>query len=301
MFFDLRFRLFYSIFILLLNFVFSASSWAIVLEAIYGDDDRQEAHLWKGTEVFEWTRATAAMVDKKNIQRNWFFGSRYEFKNVKTLNKDSNVCADERFAKQLSPAKCTGVLVGEDLLLTAGHCIEDAKDCKKYRWVFDVKETPTGGIEKKFHQSLVFKCKKIVKRDYDFGKKVDFSLIQLDKKVSGRAPVKFRQNGNMSDAADLFIIGHPSGLPLKVANNSRPIDNTHENYFIADLDAFEGNSGSPVIDRSTGLLEGILVAGSRDYYLDPINQCQRYFKCEDNTCGGEEVTRIINVFPYLHL
>ena len=45
----------------------------------------------------------------------------------------------------------------------------------------------------------------------------------------------------------LVVIGHPSGLPTKIADGAWVRNNESEYYFVTNLDTFGGNSGSAVL------------------------------------------------------
>ena len=72
--------------------------------------------------------------------------------------------------------------------------------------------------------------------------------------------------------------------------------NSEENYFTGDLDTFGGNSGSPVFNKRTGVVEGILVRGQKGYAYDSEGSCYRVHVvnkiCEGENCKMEDVTRI---------
>jgi len=61
------------------------------------------------------------------------------------------------------------------------------------------------------------------------------------------------------------------------------------------LDTFKGNSGGPVINAKTGLVEGIVVRGEKDKEKDNENKCFRLKRCKDDECRGEDITRISQV------
>ena len=60
-------------------------------------------------------------------------------------------------------------------------------------------------------------------------------------------------------------------------------------YFVANLDTYGGNSGSPVINAGTGILEGILVRGETDF----IHQgtCFESYVVPDDGGRGEDSTK----------
>ena len=59
---------------------------------------------------------------------------------------------------------------------------------------------------------------------------------------------RIRTDEKISDNAKVHVIGHPCGLPLKLGDNSIITDNNEHSYFVANLDTFGGNAGSPVFN-----------------------------------------------------
>ena len=55
---------------------------------------------------------------------------------------------------------------------------------------------------------------------------------------------------------------------MKIADGAWVRKNTNPVFFQTNLDAFGGNSGSPVLNSETGEVEGILVRGEIDYSYD---------------------------------
>ena len=180
--------------------------------------------------------------------------------------------------------------MGEDLLVTAGHCMQSQEDCSYYNWVFGFKKKWDGHIATEFSLENVYSCQKILVSKYDPIGKKDYALIKLDRPVLERKPLSFRRNGKIDNEAELVVIGHPSGLPTKIADNARVRDNGDPLFFNANLDTFQGNSGSAVFNKKTGVVEGILVRGDTDYVTE--DSCMVINRCEDHGCRGEDVTRI---------
>ena len=59
----------------------------------------------------------------------------------------------------------------------------------------------------------------------------------------------------------LTVIGASDGLPLKIDAGGR-VRYVSDGFFMADVDAFPSNSGSPVIATATGELVGVLIGGA---------------------------------------
>jgi hypothetical protein len=86
----------------------------------------------------------------------------------------------------------------------------------------------------------------------------------LDRRA-GRAPLKVSLH-DVAKGQELYMIGHPAGLPAKYADDAVVVDLREDRkLFSADLDAYGGNSGSPVFDKATGRVVGVLVAGENDF------------------------------------
>ena len=214
------------------------------------------------------------------------------------------LCEGEKFAKQLSIGNCSGFLVGDKYLVTAGHCMTSDNDCSGAKWVFDYKKGEVEDLS--LEADKVYSCKTIVSQKLTSHDKMDYALIELDRVVEGREPLQFRKEGKIGLGEGLFVIGSPSGLPLKISGDSTVQANSNDVYFDADLDTFGGNSGSAVFNARSGEVEGILVRGAKDYATYTRKdengndyQCQGVNYCESGVtggaCGGEAVTRITNV------
>jgi hypothetical protein len=89
------------------------------------------------------------------------------------------------------------------------------------------------------------------------------------------------------------VVGHPSGLPVTIAGGAT-VQLHRQTFFQADLDTYQGNSGSPVFngDRLRAgelFVEGILVRGEVDFEQD--TPCLLSRRCPlFKGCRGEDVT-----------
>lgn len=278
----------------LLTLSFSISSFAQdswIDKVIYGVDDRKDIYESSNEMYKQLASSTAAMIsDSLLIPQE---GNTMLVKSA-TLEQEG-ICSDARFAKQTAGASCSGFLVGDQYLVTAGHCIQDIDDCKKFSWVFGYSNMTEEKLTQIIPNSEVYKCEKIVSRTLDRSTGNDFALVKLDRSVSDHVPLKFRTAGKTPDTANLVVIGHPSGLPTKIADGATVRSNTNKYYFQATLDTFGGNSGSAVLDSTTGIVEGILVRGETDYVNDPVQNCYRPKVCKVTECRGEDATRITNI------
>ncbi len=231
-------------------------------EVVYGEDDRIETY--EASANAQKLAASTAGMFKKNETISL---AKFTLFSPDTLGKRMNLCPGEKFSEQATPLDCSGFLVGPDLLVTAGHCIQDQSDCEKVGWVFDYKvDERTGRPPVLMTNKNIYSCKEVVEARLEStpdGRRIDYSLIRLDRKVTGRRPLKIRTEGKIKNGEKVVVIGHPSGLPQKVAGGARVVDNSAQNYFQTNLDTFGGNSGSAVFNGMNGTVEGILVRGRK--------------------------------------
>lgn len=101
----------------------------------------------------------------------------------------------------------------------------------------------------KFNPEDVYSIEKVKAHKWERIKGyVDWAWVQLDRPVVGRVPLKI-DFSSVKASTELYMLGHPTGLPVKLARNAKVKKKDHKDYFEADLDAFKGNSGSPVFNK----------------------------------------------------
>lgn len=277
-------------FICLCSLLFSINLQARVInKVIYGQDDRKDIYETHNELYKRLALSTAASF---SIDRLRDEGDTMTI--IGNTLESYGKCSDIRFAKQMAASDCSGSLVGDQYILTAGHCVNSLEDCHSFMWVFGYANSTAEQNSYTIPKTDVYKCTEIIERQGSYN---DYALIKLDRPVTGREPLKYRTEGKIADNTGLVVIGHPTGLPAKVADgaNVREGANNDAWFFQTNLDTFTGNSGSAVFDAKTGIIEGILVRGEQDYEEDTANSCERPYVCKDNECRGEDVTRVTNV------
>lgn len=291
---------------------------------IYGTDNRREVYD-APKEQQELASSVAVMVNKKDVasddeKTDVFHLSQLSLKEImesefaqeegdaseskislkllqEAQEKDSlAICSEEPFMNQPAPGGCTGFLIGPDLLATAGHCVSITNFCENYRWVFDFKldrKSQLAGAD--VPAENVYSCKKVISTAFNIPLGLDYGLVLLDRKVKGRSPLKLQVGKFAPKETELLVMGSPMGLPLKIADGAKVRESSHPFYFVANLDTFEGNSGSPVFNRDTLEVEGIIVRGEEDFAMNTEKMCIESKKCADGECAGESVTRMASL------
>jgi hypothetical protein len=261
-------------------------------KGIYGDDNRrlvEELDKQFDALQIEHSRAVLAQVPKWRVTSEDTTSLSIQ---TKSLTSGMNFCSDEKFSNLPLISSCSAFLVGEDLMLTAGHCVKDKYECQKNYWVLDYDDA--SGFEGA-SGAVVFKKEKIVTwaqvLSWSENPKLDYALIKLNRKITDRTPLKIRRTGTVDNNASLLVIGHPMGLPKIMADQAMIRDNSLTYTFVTNADTFSGNSGSPVINPETNLVEGILVRGDEDFRMDINLGCNRSNHCLGSECKGETVQR----------
>jgi V8-like Glu-specific endopeptidase len=259
-------------------------------KVIYGDDNRLDIFEVTNAMHQRLAKSTAALVKSYNVEETR--------SGMKLSGGSLNVCDGERFKGQQTAAFCSGFLVEKDskqFFVTAGHCIRTQSACESTKYVFDYKVNEAGQREHIVPSSSVYSCKRLVAQELNSMDKNDYAVIELDREVTDREPLTFRQNGTISTGEEILVIGHPSGLPTKVADDAFVRD-TNSIFFETNLDTYGGNSGSAVFNATSGEVEGILVRGHNDY--EYRNGCKASVRCDMDSCRGEDVTNI-RAIPFL--
>lgn len=252
-------------------------------KVIYGNDDRQDVYEVSDSSVRELADSTVAMIANSRLSAD---GRGNVTISNKSYGKDNHLCKDEPFYDQPTAAMCSGFLVGDDMLATAGHCIQD-RTCSQNSFVFNYKMAGPGVIPSSVGEEDVYKCAKVIARE-QLSNGQDYSLVKLDRPVKGHKPLTLA-TATPKVGDGLFVIGHPTGLPTKVAGGAK-IRRVESSFIVANLDTYGGNSGSAVFSEDTHEVVGILVRGERDFTTS--GSCNRSYTCTDSNCRGEDVTLI---------
>jgi Trypsin-like peptidase domain len=203
----------------------------------------------------------------------------------------------EPFWDQPRPGFCTGFKIGPDLVATAGHCVRpDAETgpgevgCGNLRLVFGFRKARSqASADREIPAANVYRCVSVLAGHLDTE---DWRIIRVDRIID--APhVTVRLEGRPPLGERLTVVGHPTGLPVTISDGAT-VQRHRSTFFSADLDTYQGNSGSPVFNtnrlRSGELfVEGILVRGENDFVQE--TPCLISRRCPlFSSCRGEDVT-----------
>ena len=296
--------------------------------------------------VWKWADATAVMTSRTELCRSFssedvcFLDGDPISANPTSLINKVNLCHAEPFAAQrtlitsgdhiATRAVCTAFLVGDDLMLTAGHCVqpdggdETDADGNTIGWCSDV--TIAFGYDRVagrasntvIRRSDQYGCQEIVARQRTGD--LDYALVRTDRAVIGHHRLRLRRSGTVSSGTSVVLPAHPLGLALKVdalgavvtAETGCSTSATSNCLVESNYNSNGGSSGAPLINRLTGLVEAIHFAGPRDELIaaneDPADlvdtdlgstACNVYRHCSDtmgcshaNTVAWSHATNI---------
>lgn len=274
--------------------VISANIYSQRDKSIYGVDNRRlvrslEESKSQDQTILNYSSSMFAQIPTWRITDN--SNNRIGIK-TKSLKDGLKFCSDENFLEEPIISSCTAFLIAPNIIMTAGHCVKDKFDCKKQTWVLDYKNSGDESFQNEvisFPKENTFQCAELISKIEN--NKLDFALIKLDRAIDDRPILKIRKDGKIDNKESLLLLGFPLGMPMIASDQIFIRDNSQEFVFKTNADSFSGNSGSPLIGLNSGLVEGILIRGDDDFYMDEKAGCNRTYRCSDKDCRGETVLR----------
>jgi hypothetical protein len=287
---------------------------SLVHATVYGTDDRrpiprtspQQQQLARGVAIlipsnFKTVRADGLVdIETEAIGKMW------------------NMCSSENFDYRRPGffVGCTGFLIAPDLMVTAGHCMVNSGEerdivtpyCEAFQFLFDFQEAANGSVQTRgLSPDRFVECEKVIHAIHDsvsndrlgtIDFRSDFALVKLKRAIVNRpyftlakTPVKPGEQISMIGAALGGPLLHATGRVLSLASN----------YYSTNLDAFEGNSGSPVFNSNSEVI-GLLVRGYPDSLISrPGASCSVVNHCHENATNCEQPNPFVpsgeHVFP----
>lgn len=281
------------------------------LRAIYGCDDRKNYYDSMVTDNQRKAAHATAIMLRNNQLRSVDGGAHFDLPSgtanfcspqqvLDANRRDASIPRiPERFWEEPAPGFCSSFKIGPRLMASAGHCVKSDSDCKgsanspgiSFVFGFEM-ESADAKPEKSIPKANVYKCVSLIGRA--FTQDDDYSIVGVDRDID--APQVTLRNAQTDTAlkedTKLTVVGYPMGLPVKIADGAA-VRRIKREYFVANLDSYEGNSGSAVFNsdklaQGQLLVEGILVRGQHDFLQEvPCNISRR---CPNTGCRGEDVT-----------
>ena len=253
-------------------------------KVIYGTDNRQELYDVTDPAILTDADSVVALISSSSITDN---GNGTSTLKGPQFSDRYRLCSSEPFGNQPVIAFCTGFLVDPNIVATAAHCVQDS-NLASVRFVFEFEMENDTTAETTIPNSEIYRGIRILGRQIGL-EGTDWALVQLDRPVLNHPCVRIRRTGKIADSGSVHVIGHPCGLPKKYAGDAIVRNNAPSRYFVANLDTYGGNSGSPVFNSVTHEVEGILVRGETDFVLN--GACYVSNICPADGCRGEDCTR----------
>jgi V8-like Glu-specific endopeptidase len=278
-------------------------------KSLYGPDRRKEFYEIQDPIQLAVVNSVGALVDSDHFLES---PSSYDLSGDSLGNdKKLNLCSGAHYEMEPEISYCTAFVVGPDMIATAGHCVPRILDHIRlvfgYRAIRPHEDTQ---IVKEIPKSQVYKITDVVKcvdneplkqndkcqGDGLGGRTLDYALLRVDRKIRDHLPLPLDITNGVAEKDELYVVGYPLGLPMKLADQGLVRSVSNVGYFASNLDTFAGNSGSPVLRAGTLTVEGILVRGDNDFWLQ--GSCQVALVCpRDKDCknDGEDSTLLKSV------
>lgn len=234
------------------------SSIKATQRAIYGEDGRVESGRASG-EVRRLGASVAALFSRRDVLE---VGGQYHVM-TRPFAEVYCLAPGEAFAEQPCGAYGTAWVLDEHHMVTAGHCVP-ASGVDDMVCVFGFAVNAAGEVPLCFEAGQVaFPSAALSSRELEEAGDGDWAVLRFEQALPA-PPLRLRAEGEVVVGEPVWMLGHPCGIPLKYAPGALVTGHKNDDRFFATLDAFAGNSGSPVFDAQHEVV-GVLVRGAEDW------------------------------------
>jgi len=215
-------------------------------------------------------------------------------------------CDDVRFLNQPCCPGGTAVLVADDVIVTAGHVLWRLGnyDVTQLRFVFGFEQLEPNYARTEIPAAWVCSGVQLIHRPNPLKWEEDWAVIRITPPRGSPTRVRyFRRSGGPAVGSTLYVLGHPTGLPMKLASGIVR-DSSNPRILTTTLDTFAGNSGSPVFSliavggRPALQLEGTLITGEADDYVT-VGSCVKPNAISESSGEGATVQRVTNYLQHI--
>ncbi|GAB4020779.1 MAG: hypothetical protein Fur0010_23730 [Bdellovibrio sp.] len=256
--------------------------------AVLGKDNRISFSQLEEFNPSKLASATATQIEVRYLKE-----SNIEEYATYPSGKLQNTCPGEKYSEFHTLGGCSGFLIDENILVTAGHCRDYSKGCDQEAWLFNHFESPQYPQAKLKKENIV-RCLEVL--DYRHDGEADFAVLKLERKIKNATILKIDLADQAETNDPVAVLGYPLGLPFVYTPGGRIIKK-EKNLILTDSDAFKNNSGSALFNLRTGYVEGILTNSMRGMSSNQLDGCQLslHYKQNDYKTIINRLSRI----PYL--
>lgn len=250
--------------VLALTLLFSLQTYA----GVAFEDDRIFAENFDQKLYQSMQTATATQINSKYLEPHPTDSNKKTY----PAGRLQGLCPFEKYAEMNTLGNCSAFLIGQDLLVTAGHCHPfDKKGCNEVAWVFGHKNEKAAGNRWEISNDNIFYCEEVI--DFKYDNTQDLALIRLNKKVQNATPFNLPLDEPVAENDPVALVGYPLGGPLTftLAGKVHSISDTH---LVNKIDSFKVNSGSALVNLRTGNVEGVLSNGGRALLINQLDGCR---------------------------
>jgi V8-like Glu-specific endopeptidase len=264
--------------ILFVSIILNSNSFA----AVTGEDDRVSFSDLERINPAVLALATATQLSRRYLKFENKIGTY-------PTGKLQNQCPGEKFANQPTLGGCSGFLIGENILVAAGHCKDyQANGCSDDAWLFNHFD-PASSKKHRIEKSNIYYCKKVL--DFKHDGEGDYVVMELDRKVPLIKPLEMDLNDEGKRGDPVAVLGYPLGRSFTYTPGGR-VQTKDKNYLRVDSDAFKNNSGSALINLRTGKVEGVLTNARKGMSQNALDGCQLAISYQQNIVLVNRLRRI---------
>jgi hypothetical protein len=253
-----------------------------------GADDRREVFELADTVRDTLMASSAALIYSNHL--TWS-GPKSPSLKAESAGAALGLCNNEPFAGEPCAAFCSAVLIDDDLVLTAGHCLgstpaQATEVCQSLQVVFGYAVVAKNQMPT-IVGDQVFSCRKVVLLD------PDFAIFQLDRPAPAPLAPARAAMSTVRSGDRLVVASYTAGLPLKVELEATVTSASPRGSFVLASDTFLGSSGGGLFTQSLELA-GLFERGEPDWVN--LGGCSR---ARQSTTPSEEGQSVLPVYDSL--